>query len=70
MFNVIIGPKGRPGHFRQQGRPKQHYAAAPDHWTFYLEYLGPAAEYLAENTEAGHKKRCVARTHYECNSNA
>jgi hypothetical protein len=57
VFNLVVGPKGTPGDYRQQRKPKQHYAVSPGHWAFFIAYLGPPGEYLAENTEAGHKSR-------------
>ena len=57
VFNPVNGPNGTHQDYRDSGRPKQHYAVSADHWKAFIKYLGPIGEYLAENTEEGHKLR-------------
>ena len=65
VFTPVAGPNGTPEDFRKSARPKMHYAVSPRHWSTFCRYLGPPAEYLAENTEEGHKLR-LQHTLYIC----
>ena len=65
VFTPVAGPNGTPEDFRKSARPKMHYAVSPQHWSTFCRYLGPPAEYLAENTEEGHKLR-LQHTLYIC----
>lgn len=67
VFKDVLGPKGTPQDLRKSQRPKQHYAVAPGHWERFIKALGPLAEFLAENTEAGHKARYSV--HCQCIAN-